>query len=80
MCVTILQVPPCFNPIYSSSGLITSSGYPSSYDNNMRCDWLISVGQSERILLEFFDVNTEEDYDVIQVYRDGKLAISITLF
>ena len=46
----------------------------------MRCDWLISVGQSERMLLEFFDVNTEEDYDVIQVYRDGKLAISITLF
>ena len=62
-----LQVPQCFNSIYSSSGLITSSGYPFNYDCNMHCDWLISVGQSEKILLEFFDVNTEEDFDVIQV-------------
>ncbi|XP_046443625.1 deleted in malignant brain tumors 1 protein-like [Daphnia pulex] len=69
------SVPHCFNSVYSSSGLITSSNYPSSYDCNMRCDWLISVGQSEKILMEFLDVNTEEDYDVIQIYDgDSDLA------
>lgn len=63
-------VPPCFNAIQSSSGVIASPSFPFSYDSNMRCEWLITVGHSERILLEFFDVNTEKDYDVIQIY-DG---------
>ncbi|KAI9551408.1 hypothetical protein GHT06_021741 [Daphnia sinensis] len=63
-------VPPCFNAIQSSSGLIASPSFPFSYDSNMRCEWLITVGNSERVLLEFFDVNTEKDYDVIQIY-DG---------
>lgn len=35
----------------------------------MRCEWLITVGHSERILVEFFDINTERDYDVIQVFH-----------
>ncbi|XP_057379275.1 dorsal-ventral patterning tolloid-like protein 1 [Daphnia carinata] len=60
----------CFNAIQSSSGLIASPSFPFSYDSNMRCEWLITVGNSERILFEFLDVNTEKDYDVIQIY-DG---------
>lgn len=64
------SVPPCITSVQSSSGVILSPYYPLEYDNNLRCDWLISVGPSEKILLELMDVYTEEDQDVIQIY-DG---------
>ena len=67
---SFIKVPPCLTAVQSSSGVLYSPNYPMNYDNNLRCDWLISVGASEKILLEFIDVNTEEDQDVIQVY-DG---------
>ena len=35
----------------------------------MICDWLIRVGEDERILFEFLDVDTEKYYDLIQVKR-----------
>lgn len=41
----------------------------------MQCDWIIAVGETEKILLEFISVNTEKDYDVIQV-RLVKIAIT----
>lgn len=62
-----MQVPPCFSTTFLSSGMLESPNHPFKYDNNVNCEWLISVGNSEVLLFEFTDVDTEADYDVIQV-------------
>ena len=55
----------------STSGVITSPGYPINYTSNTKCEWRIAVSPSKAILIQFDDFDVENDnecgYDKLTV-------------
>lgn len=74
--------PECGGHVHSSSGEITSPGYPANYSNGLHCDWHLTGAGYNRmeIQIELFDlemsVNCSADY--LEV-RNGGLPDSILI-
>ncbi|XP_035693480.1 tolloid-like protein 1 [Branchiostoma floridae] len=67
---------PCGTHLHDSYGVVTSPGYPDSYQSNMDCTWTIHGGGYE-ITLTFTDFVLENGgyysgcYDYVEIY-DGR--------
>lgn len=72
----------CSAVLSGESGTITSPDYPNSYPSNADCTWEIIVKPSKIILIEFKDMDIEDDskcsYDKLLVQE--KYGVSIYLF
>ncbi|KAK2714985.1 hypothetical protein QYM36_009843, partial [Artemia franciscana] len=78
----VLPFTECGEVFTSSTGEVTSPGYPGDYPNNIRdCGYLITVPEDQAIVLYFHFIDLEPGYDYINVY-DGTddLAPSINEF
>uniref|UniRef100_A0A8C2ILF8 Neuropilin n=1 Tax=Cyprinus carpio TaxID=7962 RepID=A0A8C2ILF8_CYPCA len=75
-CLSPIICSPCGGKItITSSGYVTSPGYPSGYLANQQCSWLIQAPDpQQKILINFnphFDLESREcKYDFVQVF-DG---------
>ncbi|XP_033626149.1 blastula protease 10-like [Asterias rubens] len=70
-----LENPRCRTTLTETTGVIQSPNYPSNYDNNEKCAWLIQGGEGTTITLTI-DVLDVEDashciYDSLYVYDDS---------
>ncbi|XP_061188541.1 uncharacterized protein LOC133196695 [Saccostrea echinata] len=72
----------CGGNLTSSSGNITSPGYPEDYENNLSCDWDISCPVDKKILVTFTDIDVEHYgsscYDTIQIFEGTQSSVSQT--
>jgi len=57
----------CGGDLNGTSGLITSTNYPSNYSILTICEWTLSVPENNVILFTFIDLSTEAGFDVIKV-------------
>jgi len=66
--------PPCIQRLTATQGEITSPNYPSNYDNDQECMYLIEGAPGSTIELTFVDFDIEiEDlcrYDAVEVRKD----------
>ena len=53
-----------------NSGTISDGSENQNYRDNANCEWLIEVEDDFKIILEFTEFNTENDYDYVHIY-DG---------
>lgn len=49
--------------------IITSPGYPSKYDDNLRRQWNIDVGLSNTVRITFTQFELENTYDFVKIYN-----------
>jgi PKD repeat protein len=49
------------------------SGY-NDYSNDLDCQWLIQPSGAQYIYLEFTELNTEEDFDIVYIYNGTTTA------
>jgi len=55
--------------------ILTSPNYPSTYPNNKKCSWTISVPSKEKVRLVFEAFSTEKSMDFVKIY-DGATTSS----
>ncbi|XP_072017015.1 uncharacterized protein [Amphiura filiformis] len=51
----------------NASVTIQSPGYPTYYPNDIQCNWNVTPSATRRILVQFLDFKTEQDYDILYV-------------
>lgn len=49
----------CGGKVTGSSGVITSPGYPSSYQNNLDCEWIIETEPGTSVFVHIEDLDME---------------------
>ncbi|XP_072890402.1 CUB and sushi domain-containing protein 2-like [Hemitrygon akajei] len=57
----------CGGTLRGQSGVISSPGFPSEYDNNADCTWTILAELGDTIALVFTDFQLEDKYDFLEV-------------
>ncbi|XP_054161707.1 low-density lipoprotein receptor-related protein 1-like [Oppia nitens] len=57
----------CDLTLNDTQGVIHSPGYPDGYYDNMVCEWTVSVGTNQNIVVMFDDFQTEQDSDFLHV-------------
>jgi len=66
--------PPCIQSLTATQGEITSPNYPSNYDNDQECMYLIEGAPGSTIELTFVDFDIEIEnlcrYDAVEVRKD----------
>jgi len=66
--------PPCIHRLTATQGEITSPNYPSNYDNDQECMYLIEGAPGSTIELTFVDFDIEIEnlcrYDAVEVRKD----------
>ncbi|XP_054756505.2 blastula protease 10-like [Lytechinus pictus] len=71
--------PPCYQRLTDTQGEITSPNYPSNYDNDQECMYLIEGVAGSTIELTFVDMDIENEnlcrYDSVEVRKDDINAI-----
>lgn len=71
----------CGGKVTGSSGVITSPGYPSSYQNNLDCEWIIETEPGTSVFVHIEDLDMEVHsrciHDYIEVW-DHLAAGSLT--
>lgn len=65
----------CFNYVTGQSGTISTKNYPSNYEDNSNCQWLIQVEDGYKIEFNFTDFSIEEWFDYVDVF-DGPTTAS----
>nr|KAG5692365.1 hypothetical protein BaRGS_007978 [Batillaria attramentaria] len=63
----------CGGNFSALSGVIVSKNYPSNYPHNTECEWLISLGTNQPVVLNFMDFDIEGgscSFDYVNLY-DG---------
>lgn len=48
----------------------SSPSFPDAYPENLRCVWTFSTSRNFRLLITFDFINTEQDYDFINVEEE----------
>ena len=51
----------CGGDLSSNFGALTSPGFPSQYQNNLRCIWRISIDPARELTLKFDQFSVEDD-------------------
>lgn len=59
--------------------MITSPGYPGNYPDNAYCVWYLSVPAGYGMLMQIMEMDTEENYDFLDVYNGGSPNSAIDL-
>ncbi|XP_053408750.1 cubilin-like isoform X2 [Mercenaria mercenaria] len=63
----------CGGMLTDPTGIITSPNYPSDYDHNDACAWMITAPEGTQIVLEFTDIDIEThpncNYDYLEVFN-----------
>ncbi|XP_073482747.1 CUB and sushi domain-containing protein 1 [Aquarana catesbeiana] len=69
----------CGGRIYAvASGRILSAGYPSPYENNLHCTWILEADPGKTISLHFIVFDTEVSHDILKVW-DGPVDSDVLL-
>ncbi|KAM4694506.1 CUB and sushi domain-containing protein 1 [Discoglossus pictus] len=69
----------CGGRIYAAaSGRILSPGYPSPYENNVHCTWILEADPGKAISLHFIVFDTEVSHDILKVW-DGPVDSNVLL-
>lgn len=58
-----IYITACGGIFKNTKGVISSPNYPSNYDPNMSCEWLIETQESHILLLNFLDFSLEKYSD-----------------
>ena len=66
----------CGGNFTTQNGLLTSPSYPYNYPNNADCVYTISHPTGTVILLTFHSMDTESDFDTLEI-RDGNSLDSL---
>ncbi|XP_071498641.1 extracellular serine proteinase-like [Diadema antillarum] len=70
--------PTCSGYFNESSGTFTSPNYPSDYDDDLTCDYLVVAGDGEAITVTFDDFNLESSstcaYDSVSIYDGASVS------
>ncbi|XP_061424689.1 enteropeptidase-like [Lethenteron reissneri] len=61
---------PCAEELMGPSGVVQSFNFPSNYENDESCTWLIRAVDDHNIQLSFTNFSLETNYDFVMVY-DG---------
>ncbi|CAN0142002.1 unnamed protein product [Lampetra fluviatilis] len=61
---------PCAEELMGPSGVVQSFNFPSNYENDESCTWLIRAVDDHNIRLSFTNFSLETNYDFVMVY-DG---------
>ena len=68
----------------SDYGSFSSPGFPSSYSNNLRCIWTISVKPERTLTLKFDDFSVEDDitcrFDFLLVKKSSQSGLELGKF
>ncbi|XP_070533081.1 CUB and sushi domain-containing protein 1-like isoform X2 [Ptychodera flava] len=59
-CLTVLSIPA------ENTVIVESPNYPSRYDNNLECTWIISTVEGYQLNVIFNTFDTEQEYDVLE--------------
>ena len=74
----------CGAVLTGESGTITSPRYPNSYPSNVDCTWDINAHPSRMILIEFEDIEIEDDskcgYDKLLIQEKYGVSINSIQF
>lgn len=65
----------------SSGDSIESPEYPKKYQPNMDCKWTLEGPIGHNIVLQFFEFDTETNFDTVQILTGGRTedsAVSLT--
>ncbi|XP_059146921.1 cubilin-like [Physella acuta] len=62
----------CLNTLYGTSGVITSSGYPSSYNKYSSCSWRIVGDAGTRIFINITDFDVSPCESAFVLAYDGQ--------
>ncbi|XP_067863040.1 CUB and sushi domain-containing protein 2 [Heptranchias perlo] len=68
----------CGGTLRGQSGVISSPGFPSDYDNNADCTWTILAEPGDTIALVFTDFQLEDGYDFLEVSGTEDSSIWLT--
>ena len=67
----------CGGLLSQQTGVVNSPNYPNNYSNNQRCDWVVQVEPMSVIMVDFMNVDIENnpicDKDFIEVKKEGWL-------
>jgi hypothetical protein len=65
----------CGGALTNSDGTIQSPNYPSPYNHNAECVWVITVGSSDNVVLSFSDFDVEGGngcpFDYVEVHNQN---------
>ncbi|CAL4150116.1 unnamed protein product [Meganyctiphanes norvegica] len=56
----------------SSGSNINSPDYPKKYSGNMNCKWTLEAPVGHSIRLQFFEFDTEKNFDTVQILTGGR--------
>ncbi|XP_018027289.2 sushi, von Willebrand factor type A, EGF and pentraxin domain-containing protein 1, partial [Hyalella azteca] len=60
----------------SSGDSIESPNYPNKYGPNMECQWTLEGPVGHNIVLQFYEFETEKNFDTVQILIGGRTADS----
>ena len=60
----------------SSGDSIESPNYPNKYGPNMNCQWTLEGPVGHNIVLQFYEFDTEKNFDTVQILIGGRTADS----
>ncbi|XP_045614794.2 uncharacterized protein uif isoform X1 [Procambarus clarkii] len=71
----------CHFYMRSSGDSIESPEYPKKYGPNMDCKWTLEGPVGHNVILQFFEFDTEKNFDTVQILSGGRTedsAVSLT--
>ena len=71
----------CHFYMRTSGASIESPQYPKKYGPNMDCKWTLEGPVGHNIVLQFFEFDTEKNFDTVQILSGGRTedsAVSLT--
>lgn len=60
----------------SSGDSIESPNFPNKYGPNMDCQWTLEGPVGHSIILQFYEFDTEKNFDTLQILIGGRTADS----
>ncbi|XP_078371653.1 sushi, von Willebrand factor type A, EGF and pentraxin domain-containing protein 1-like [Oculina patagonica] len=70
----------CGTFLTGPSGTVTSTNYPSNYNDNEYCTWQIQVPVNKKIRLDFTEFKTETGKDFLMIYDTSRYDKPIIVF
>ncbi|XP_078449693.1 CUB and sushi domain-containing protein 3 isoform X2 [Lampetra fluviatilis] len=68
----------CGGTMRGPGGMISSPNFPSEYDNDADCTWIVLAEQGDTISLVFTDFQLEDQYDLLEVEGADPHSIWLT--
>ena len=62
----------CHYYMKSSGDSIESPDYPKKYGHNLDCKWTLEGPVGHNIVLQFFEFETETNFDTVQILSGGR--------